>query len=277
MTIDLKNLSAQKKNLAAIQTQVQWDGNIAEYSVGSFTDYLKPQNTTVFTVTEPDGMTVIYLQNSLSSMGVKPKDTLFEFSINIPENIDAARGKIKIIKCIAVFTDGTSVDIASAQTADFDIIKIGETKAEKAPAPTLTERTETYFTVEDKTGLEYSTDGICWTDNPRFKHLETGGTYTVYQRIAETRHMLAGDISEPLYVTLYKRGDVNRDGTRDAQDLAKFRRSLLLNENDCDPFAANANLDKTVDIRDLIRIKKLIINPDDGWVDPTVRGEIVID
>lgn len=275
--VSIRNFALRDADVSAIHIDLIWndaDSNLVE---GSFTDYIANKNTDIYTCFKDGKFSVTYENTSSDSLIDDTVNNIFGIDVKIPENMTGVCMDFKISELSIIYSDGTSQEIVSDNSAHIDVIEYGTNKQKTAEIPELYERTETYFTVDDKIGYEYSLDGVNWTDNPRFKHLETGKTYTVYQRISECGNIMVGDASEPLYVTLYKRGDVNTSGDRNANDLICMRQLLLGLDVNADLFAANANLDHKVDIRDLIKIKKLLVNLNDGWVDPTVRGEITIE
>lgn len=274
--VSIRNFITADSGIIALQIDLIWNDDTAPLIADSFTDYIGDKNTDIYTNFQNGIFSVIYECASSHTISVDSESDIFGIDVRIPADMMGVCMDFCISELSVIYSDGTSNKIISDKTAHIDVTQYGMNKQETADIPELSERTETYFTVDDKVGYEYSLDGINWTDNPRFKHLETGKTYTVYQRISENGNISVGDKSAPLYVTLYKRGDVNTNGDRDAGDLIIMKQFLLGINQDIDMFAANANLDRKVDIRDLIKLKKLIINPDDGWIDPTVRGEITI-
>ena len=105
---------------------------------------------------------------------------------------------------------------------------------------------------------KYSLDGETWVDSTEFTGLTKGETYTVYSCILENEYMNKSNITS-IQVTLYDEGDIDHDGKVDGIDLVSVRRSLIGLFEVEDAYAADANLDGTIDIRDLINIKKKAI------------------
>lgn len=54
------------------------------------------------------------------------------------------------------------------------------------PAPTLASSTPTSLILNEVENAEYSKDGVTWQSSPEFKNLDSGATYTLYQRIKAT-------------------------------------------------------------------------------------------
>lgn len=69
-------------------------------------------------------------------------------------------------------------------------------------------------------------------------------------------------VTKNLYGSVIYRGDANRDAKTNSDDLIILRKYLLgvVDENGCDLFAANANGKDSIDIIDLIHLKKMIAN-----------------
>lgn len=66
-------------------------------------------------------------------------------------------------------------------------------------------------------------------------------------------------------------GDVNGDGSRNANDLTLLRKILLGVEPEVS--GAYVNEDDSIDVRDLVRLKKLIANPpEEYWSDGNEQG-----
>lgn len=132
-------------------------------------------------------------------------------------------------------------------------------KTQEAPdAPTLSVRASEFVTLSATEGFEYSMDGINWKTVPTFRRLQTGTNYTFYQRRAETETAYASDSSKALQVQLYKEGDIGHNGAVDPTDLVSVKNHLLNTEVCADLFAADANLDGFVDIRDMVRINEIL-------------------
>lgn len=131
-------------------------------------------------------------------------------------------------------------------------------ETQEAPdAPALSIRSSEFVTLTAAEGYEYSMDGSNWKTVPTFRRLKTGVDYTFYQRKAETETAYASDSSAALQVQLYKEGDTGHDGSVDSADLSSVQKHLINAETCADLFAADANLDGSVDIRDLVRIKRI--------------------
>mgnify|MGYP002560532168 CR=1 FL=1 len=128
---------------------------------------------------------------------------------------------------------------------------------DRADAPEIIFRSENSVSLRATEGCEYSIDGKNWQISNEFDNLTAKNTYKFYMRYAANADTLAGIKSEPLSVKLYLNGDINHNDGVDGEDLVLLRKHLLGAGEVSDKFAADANTDKIIDIRDLVAIKKL--------------------
>lgn len=149
---------------------------------------------------------------------------------------------------------------AELATAKSAIVMKAEQQAPVAPV--ITNRTSKKLTLSEVAGCEYSIDGTNWAVELSYADLTTGNTYTVYQRVSRTDTHLASPAST-LDVKLYAAGDIDNSDSVNATDLLALKKHLLginkAQDEVFDNFAANANEDEdgTIDIRDLVAIKKI--------------------
>ena len=95
------------------------------------------------------------------------------------------------------------------------------------PVPKLVSKTATSVTLEDFEGFEYSIDGIDWQDEPVFTGLRPETEYSFYQRIKATDNSDASPSSPVLKVTTESalvKGDINGDGSVDIRDLVRLKK-----------------------------------------------------
>lgn len=159
----------------------------------------------------------------------------------------------------------TVADVCFVRNSDeFAELIINSPEKLKAPeSPTLKAAGGDTLICSAVSGMEYSIDGTEWISSGVFTGLETGNTYGLMQRVAETEDEFASEASEPLNVTLYKRGDINHSGELDATDFAEIKKHILgITEVD-DIYTADANLDGEINIIDFVRMKKLFAVAED--------------
>lgn len=83
-------------------------------------------------------------------------------------------------------------------------VTTNKTNTAAPAAPTVASKTANSVTLAEKSGYQYSKDGIAWQSSPTFGGLQPATTYTFYQRIAETQTAYASPSSASLKVTTYK-------------------------------------------------------------------------
>lgn len=107
-------------------------------------------------------------------------------------------------------------------------------------------------------GYELSTDGVNFNNQTVFTGLAHNTQYTFYHRIAPTENYAAGTIMSKTITIKFLPGDYNGDNVHQSTDLAILRK-VLLGTDTADAEISDVNTDKTVDIRDLVGLKKLTV------------------
>ena len=100
--------------------------------------------------------------------------------------------------------------------------------------------------------------------------LKLGLTYKITrndEEINETDNIATGDIlttSAGDKYTLIVAGDINKDGKVDLKDLIKIRKSILDDSNleTNEGLAADCNSDGKINLKDLVKIRLMILNQD---------------
>ena len=102
-------------------------------------------------------------------------------------------------------------------------------------------------------GYEWSLDGVYWQKDNEFSLLLPETDYIIYQRnlIDNEKVYIVGGFNT--------NGQDNTDTTPNAENLVDLRQALLSEENN---MVFNYNGDDTVDIRDLVRLKKFLAGVD---------------
>lgn len=131
-------------------------------------------------------------------------------------------------------------------------------QAALAPAaPGLVKKTSSSVTLAAVEGMEYSIDAVTWQSSPYFAGL-SAGMYDFYARQAETEDFNASPASAALCVRVHAMGDIDGNEAVNALDAVKLRKWLVGAQFCEDEFAVDVNEDGRVDIRDMVRLKKLI-------------------
>ena len=113
-------------------------------------------------------------------------------------------------------------------------------------------------TLRDFEGYEFSTDGVNFNTQTVFTGLSHNTAYTFYHRIAATENYAAGGILSKTLTIKFLPGDYNGDNVHQSTDLAILRK-VLLGTGTADEEISDVNTDTTVDIRDLVGLKKLTV------------------
>ncbi len=107
-------------------------------------------------------------------------------------------------------------------------------------------------------GYEYSTDGINFCDETDFTGLLHNNEYVFYQRTKATENYPSGNIVCRTITVKYLPGDFNGNNLYQSDDLVMLRR-VLLGALIADKELSDVNKDSSVNILDLVRLKKTII------------------
>ena len=157
-------------------------------------------------------------------------------------------------------TVADSGDSSTAYTFLFDNITIREvTKPGTPGAPVVFEHSDDSITLQPLSGGEYSLDGVTWQNSNVFTDLTPWTTYTIRQRKKATETAIQSDPRQLSY-TLILNGDLNMDSGINAFDISLLVDVILEAEIEVEYSepAADVNADDSVDIRDLITIKKML-------------------
>ncbi len=125
-------------------------------------------------------------------------------------------------------------------------IFIVEEKTEIPATPTVESRVGTVVTLTAVEGYEYSIDGITWQESNIFTGIDIKQSYNFYQRAVDTTVS-----SDALEYTI----------TPEADELI-WLRTVLLSGEQFDDMRSDYNLNDTVNILDLIYLKKAIAQAD---------------
>lgn len=137
-------------------------------------------------------------------------------------------------------------------------------------APEIEKVTPNSITVTNVDGYEYSVDGVHFGTN-EFKNLNSEtGIYPVYCREKVTDSGYPSAPSEPIYIQLPYAGDIDNNRELDVEDLKAVRTRLLTDTADIDEAFFDANRDNSVNILDLINLKKQIAAGNDISTQTTV-------
>lgn len=131
--------------------------------------------------------------------------------------------------------------------------------AEAPEMPVLIKKTSTTVKLQKVDGLEYSIDGSTWQISSDFNGL-SAGVHTFYARVAETDTHLASPASSALNIRVHAMGDIDGNELVNATDITILRKKLLGIDVFADIFAVDVNEDESVDIKDIVRIKKIMSN-----------------
>lgn len=262
ITVSLRDYSAvYGKTVAALQAELCWNGEKAEYIHNSLSDLSGAEDFEIYYGTALGKFIVLYEPNSGTSSITKGTENLFSFELEIPNGASGGSFEVRLTGLTAVFGDGTVLPLISDARSGFDILEEGVNKFTRAGRPTLAFRDENTVLLNKVYGCEYSTNGIDWQEEPLFNGLSVGTEYSFYQRYAAHEGMYAGNASEPLTVTLYLRGDVDRSGTLNSADLC-FLRKILLGIYEGGQYDADVDRNGKTDIIDLIKLKHILAEKD---------------
>ena len=124
--------------------------------------------------------------------------------------------------------------------------------------PVLLSKTSTSITLVAVSGCEYSIDSVHWQDNPIFTDLSPDTEYSLYQRIKETDINYASASSSALIVTTSAivMGDANGDGSIDIRDLVRMKKMTATGD-----YTKSADLisDNKIDALDLVEMRKYLL------------------
>ena len=223
-----------------------------------------------------DGM--VYSINELESESKKVLSSILLFAlpqklvyIENTETFNPNGGKLKLI-----YDNGTKeiIDLTAEMVTGFDNTKVGKQmltvvygdktaqfeisiKPTAPNPPILVSKTATSVILAAVSGYEYSLDGLHWQDSPIFTDLNSSTEYSFYQRIKETDIHSASDLSPALKVTTSELiiGDINGDGSIDVRDLIRLKKMAAAGD-----YTQNADLikDNKIDALDLAKMRRYL-------------------
>lgn len=258
ITVSLRDYSSSyDKNAAAVQAELCWDGESAQYVQDSLIELSGSSGFSVYSAAASGKLTVLYEPDTVDSSIAKGTNELFSFELEIPDGAHGGDLEVKFSSLTLAFSDGTALPLVLDASSEFLVLEEGVNKFTRAPSPTLASRDESTVLLNEEYGCEYSMNGIDWQNEPLFSGLSVGTVYSFYQRYAARDGIYAGDASEPLKVTLYLKGDVDRNGMLNSADLCSLRK-ILLGSLEGELFDSDVNGDTTTDILDLVRLKRIL-------------------